>query len=75
MIHHPMNITININVVFQQPEPEVIVRIPATLKPKPVILTKAETDSQYLSHRLRIYNKIKRVFGIEAANLYLAGAI
>lgn len=68
-----MNININVNITVQQPEVQTIIRLPAT-----TVATKALREHnafEYIQHRQRIYDKIKRLFGNDAANQYLAGTI
>jgi hypothetical protein len=71
MNHHPMNVTININI--QLPEVQTIIRLPAT--PVAIKAPREETEFQYMQHRQRMYDKIKRLFGNDAAIQYLAGTI
>ncbi|MNJ02820.1 hypothetical protein D3C73_1629140 [compost metagenome] len=70
-----MNATININVSITVQIPEVIVRLPTLPTPAPTKQSKEEDGFEYIQHRMRIYNKIKLMFGSEAATQYLAGAL
>ncbi|TPG85119.1 hypothetical protein [Pseudomonas mandelii] len=68
-----MNITINVSITVQQPEVQTIIRLPAT-----TVETKApreQTGFEYMQHRQRMYDKIKRLFGNDAALHYLANAL
>lgn len=69
-----MNININVNITVQQPEVQTIVRLPAAT-PVATDAPKEETAFEYMQHRQRIFDKIKRLFGNDAANQYLAGTI
>lgn len=66
-----MDININVNITVHQPEVQTIVRLPAA--PVATKALKEETAFEYMQHRQRIYDKIKRLFGNDAAIQYLAG--
>lgn len=68
-----MNITINLNITIQPPEAQTIIRLPAT--PVATEASKEDTGYEYMQHRQRMYDKIKRLFGHEAAIEYLAGTV
>jgi len=66
-----MNININVNITIQPPEVQTIIRLPST-----TVETKSREDNafEYMQHRQRMYDKIKRLFGNDAAIHYLASA-
>jgi hypothetical protein len=66
-------ITINVNITVQIPEVETVPGLPTTPAKQPA--PKEEIEFEYMQHRLRIADKIKRMFGSDAANHYLAQAI
>lgn len=68
-----MNININVNITVQQPEVQTFIRLPAT-----TVETRAPREDnafEYMQHRQRMYEKIKRLFGHDAGLQYLAGTV